>query len=38
MNSSNNNSPVVGRLKKKGLKGTPKSNKKDCEKSKQIAN
>ena len=36
MNSSNINTPVKGKRKKKGFKGTPKSNKKDHKKSKQI--
>ena len=36
MNSSNINTPVKGKLKKKGFKGTPKSNEKDHKKSKQI--
>ena len=31
MNSSNNNAPFKGRLKKSGFKGTSKSNKKDTE-------
>lgn len=36
MNSSNNNTPLTGRPKKKGFKGTPKSNKKNNGMSKQI--
>lgn len=31
MNSSNNNTPLTGRPKKKEFKGTPKSNKKIME-------